>query len=347
MNAPALAILGTGMVTGVGLTAPAACAAIRCAIDNFQETRFMDAGGEWLLGCDVPLEQPWRGRAKLVKMLAMALQECLDEVAGLDPAVTPLLLGVAEATRPGRLDGLDDALLTEVETELGRRFHPQSRLIAGGRIAVAAGLWRARELLVSREVDRVMVAGVDGLLSGPTLAAYEARDRLLSSQNSNGFIPGEAAAALVVELARPSETPQLLCLGLGFGTETAHVEAEEQPLRADGLVAAIRAALAEVGTTLAATDFRIVDVSGEQYGFKEATLALSRLLRERKAEYDIWHPADCIGEVGAAIGGVVLAVARAAVTKAYAPGNNVLAHFGNDDGRRAAVILSYQPVRVF
>jgi 3-oxoacyl-[acyl-carrier-protein] synthase I len=80
MSAPVLAILATGMVTGVGLTAPAACAAIRCAIDNFQETRFMDAGGEWMLGCEVPLEQPWRGRTKLVKMLAMALQECLDDV---------------------------------------------------------------------------------------------------------------------------------------------------------------------------------------------------------------------------------------------------------------------------
>lgn len=345
MSTPALAILGTGMVTGVGLTAPAACAAIRCAIDNFQETRFMDAGGEWLIGSEVPLAQPWRGRAKLVKMLAMALQECLDEVPELDPAATPLILGIAEASRPGRLEGLDDALIPEVEAELGLRFHPGSRAIASGRVAVVEGLWRARELLASRAVERVIVAGVDGLLIASSLAAFEARDRLLTSQHSNGFIPGEAAAAVIVELARPSDEPQLLCMGLGFGCEPAHVEAEDQPLRADGLVAAIRGALAEVGTTLAATDFRIVDVSGEQYGFKEASLALSRLLRERKAEYDIWHPADCIGEVGAAIGAVILGVTRAAVTKAYAPGHHVLAHFGNDDGRRAAAILSYQPVR--
>ena len=105
--------------------------------------------------------------------------------------------------------------------------------------------------------------------------------------------------ALEASDPRLRETPQLL--GLGFGIEPAHVETEDQPLRADGLAAAIRAALTEAGTTLAATDFRIVDVSGEQYGFKEATLALIRLLRVRKAEYDIWHPVDCIGEAGAAI----------------------------------------------
>ena len=43
MNSQALAIVGSGMVSGVGLSAPASCAAIRCAISNFQETRFMDS----------------------------------------------------------------------------------------------------------------------------------------------------------------------------------------------------------------------------------------------------------------------------------------------------------------
>ena len=32
-----LTIVGSGMVTGVGLNGPASCAAIRCAINNFQE----------------------------------------------------------------------------------------------------------------------------------------------------------------------------------------------------------------------------------------------------------------------------------------------------------------------
>lgn len=56
----ALSIVASGMVSAVGLSAPASCAAIRCALDNFQETRFIDQGGEWLLAASVPLEQPWR-----------------------------------------------------------------------------------------------------------------------------------------------------------------------------------------------------------------------------------------------------------------------------------------------
>ena len=64
-------------------------------------------------------------------------------------------------------------------------------------------------------------------------------------------------------------------------------------------------------------------------------------MRVRKAAFDIWHPADCIGETGAAIGAAAMAVALTASRKAYTAGRNILFHCGNDAGRRAAVILQY------
>jgi 3-oxoacyl-[acyl-carrier-protein] synthase-1 len=199
-------------------------------------------------------------------------------------------------------------------------------------------------LVHETDIENVVIAGVDSLLVGPTLSAYEERERLLTSQNSNGFIPGEAAAVVIVSKPQSQAEPELLCLGLGFAREQATVEAE-QPLRAEGLSAAIKGALAEADCTLGATDFRITDLSGEQYYFKEAALALSRTLRQRKEFYDIWHPADCIGEVGAAIGPAMLAVLLAAQRKTYALGSNVLCHSSSDDGKRAALILAYRPMR--
>ena len=88
-------------------------------------------------------------------------------------------------------------------------------------------------------------------------------------------------------------------------------------------------------------DFRITDNSGEQYYFKEAALALSRTLRARKEEFDIWHPADCIGEVGAAIGPVMVTKALTASQKGYGRGRGILVHAGNDAGRRTAAVLRY------
>ncbi len=269
-----LSIVASGMVSAVGLSAPASCAAIRCALDNFQETRFIDQGGEWLLAASVPLEQPWRGRAKLLKMVARAIDEALRGQPELDCTELPLLLCVAEGDRPGRCAGLDESFLRDLEGELGRRFHPSSALIARGRVGGAVALLNARKLIQG-------------------------------------------------------------------GT----VESEDLPLRADGLTQAVRAALAEAGCGLEQMDYRLTDISGEQYYFKEASLTLSRNLRVLKPKFDLWHPADCIGECGAAIGPALLAVALAASRKGYGDGPNVFCHLGNDAGERAAALLSYRRVR--
>ena len=305
----------------------------------------MDSGGEWIVASMVPLEQPWRGLTKLVKMLSMAVEECLTGQPDIDPLNTPLLLCVAEINRPGRIQSIEQELLTNLEHELGVQFHRASTFIAEGRVSAAVALQYARGLLYQHELPAVIIAGVDSLLVGPTLAALEDGERLLTSKNSDGFIPGEAAAAVLVKIPKPTPEPQLLCLGLGFGDEKATIESE-LPLRADGLTQAIKAALVEVGVEMHSLDYRITDVSGEQYCFKEASLAVSRTLRQRKEEFDIWHPADCIGETGAAIGPAILTVALAANRKSYSISDSFFCHLGNDDGKRAALIMNYQPVRM-
>jgi 3-oxoacyl-[acyl-carrier-protein] synthase I len=332
-----VAVLASGMVTGVGLNAPSSCAAIRCAIDNFSETRFMDNGGEWIIGSQVPLEQPWRGLPKLIHMVVPAIRECLAQTGDVRPEMIPLLLCVAEKERPGRLQGLDDELFHDVEADLSVHFHPRSRVIAHGRVGGALALVEARRLIYEERLPLCLIAGVDSFLVAATLEAYQEKDRLLTSKNSNGFIPGEAGTAVLVGPPLASNEPELLCLGIGAGQESATIDSEE-PLRADGLVTAFRAAFADAGTTIDDLDFRLTDSNGEQYWFKEAALAMTRTLRAIKFGFDIWHPADCIGETGAAIGPCVLGVALAAMRKHYAVGPGVLCHFGSDEGERHALI---------
>lgn len=338
-----LAITGVGMVTGVGLNAPASCAAIRCALDNFQETRFMDNGGEWIMGCAVPLEQPWRGKTKLIKMAAAAINECLANNKLIDPNATPLLLCLSEHERKGRVIDDDNQFFIDLQAELGVEFHEKSCVIARGHVAVAVALKNARQLLQELNIKHVLIAATDSLLVAPTLSHYEDNERLLTSQNSNGFIPGEAGAALVVEPAYAKAEPQLICQGLGFGVEKAHVDSEE-PLRADGLTAAIKQSLSDAGYEQSILDFKITDISGEQYYFKETSLAFSRIERSKREEFDIWHPADCVGEVGVVIGAIMIAALKSASEKNYSKGNYVLAHVGNDDGKRSSMILAWQIV---
>jgi 3-oxoacyl-[acyl-carrier-protein] synthase I len=338
MSALPLAVINTGVVSAVGLSALATCAAIRAKVTNSSETRFVDSAGEWITACRVPLEGPWAGATKLSTMAAMAIEECLRDVPRRERPQIPLLLCVAERSRPGRLPGLDDRLPRNIGEQLGVRWSDQSTVIALGRAGVGVALQQARRLVYESNSPFVIIAGADSLLTWPQLCFFEQNDRLLTASNSNGFIPGEAAGALLI--GRPAQEPQLVCTGIGLGVEKATIGSGE-PLRADGLVQALRAALAEADCALHELDLRITDVSGEQYYFKEAALALGRVMRQRKEEFDIWHAAECTGEIGAAAGPVALATADAACRKAYVPGHNILFHASSDGGERTAAILRY------
>ena len=336
-----VSITAVGMVTGVGMDAPSSCAAIRCAIDGFQETRFMDEGGEWIMGCSVPLDEPWRGKTKLIKMAVAAIEECLEQIPQLQANETPLLLCLPETERPGRVFEDDNAFFMELQQELGLEFHPKSRVISMGRVSIGVAMQRAQGLIHEKTAKHVIIAGTDSLLVGATLTEYVEREYVLTSRNSDGFIPGEASSAIIVEPVYQSIEPQLICYGLGFGTEDAHVDSEE-PLRAKGLTTAIKQALNDANTKIHDLDFRITDVSGKQYYFKEATLAIGRILRVRKSEFDIWHPADCVGAVGTAFGGIMFGVIKSACEKEYSKGSEILFHVGNDDGRRTALITTWR-----
>ncbi len=193
--------------------------------------------------------------------------------------------------------------------------------------------------LMSSECRKYLIAATDSLLTWPTLSHFERNDRLLTAQNSNGFMPGEGAGALLIAVPKGGE--ELLCTGLGFGVEKAHIDSGE-PLRADGLTTAVKASLADAGRNMHDFDFRITDISGEQYYFKEASLTLGRTLRKRKEEFDLWHPAECIGESGALAGMPVVGLADAACRKRYAPGPNIVAHLANDAGERASMALQFR-----
>lgn len=335
-----IAIGRIGLVTGVGFDARSSCAAIRGAIDNFRETRFQDQYGEWLMGCEVPFAESWRGERRLLEMAARAIAECLDEMAQACCQQIPLLLCLAESDRPGRIVRDDAAFFSALESALGLKFHPASRVFADGHVALASALDCARKLLKNDGMRRVLVAASDSLLVGTTLRHLEEHERLLTSENSDGFIPGEGAGALLIEAPGQSAGPQLLCRGIGFAVEAAHIHSG-LPLRANGLTAAIKQSLADAGCGESVLGFKIIDASGGQYAFKEATLAFGRIDRTKRTEFDVWHPADCIGEIGAPIGLVMVAVLKSAFEKAYAKGSNVLLHLANDDGKRASMIFSW------
>jgi 3-oxoacyl-[acyl-carrier-protein] synthase-1 len=52
------------------------------------------------------------------------------------------------------------------------------------------------------------------------------------------------------------------------------------------------------------------------------------------------HPADCLGDVGAATGGVLLGLAARAFERGYALASRALLFVASDDGARAALTIA-------
>jgi 3-oxoacyl-[acyl-carrier-protein] synthase-1 len=339
-----------GMVTPVGLSAPAACAAMRAGISRLQELPVINVLRQPVIGAYVPTFAP-AGETRLVRLLTPAVRECIALLDRKELASIPLLVGVSEPDRPDWPRDLEKHLIGRVSRRLRVRFHPEhSRVISEGRASVLSALGEARRLMKSGAATRCIVSGVDSLIHSDCRGWLYRNQRLKLIENPDGLHPGEAAAALEITLAgrekydalrasaEPDQEPEVHIVGLGFGDEKSTVLSGE-PNLADGLVRAVKDALAEARLDLGELDFRLSDVNGEQYYFRETINTMIRILRVHKEGFPIWHCADSIGDVGAAAGAVLLAMATAALRGGYAPGTKAICQTSSDYGRRAASVI--------
>ncbi|HJZ89869.1 MAG TPA: hypothetical protein VKE40_03285 [Gemmataceae bacterium] len=335
-----------GLACPIGLGAAAACAALRAGVAGFEELPFHGRSRRPIIAARVPgvdLRQPRDGR--LVDLLALALTDFLATAPELRAKDVPLLVGLAEPGRPGGADRLLPRIIPEVQAKLGVEFHPdQTRAIPEGHTAAFAALHVARDLLQSPDVPACVVCAVDSFVNPVSLTWLDDTWRLKREGHSNGVIPGEAAAAILVTRDPPANGVAVRVAGLGFGREDAHV-LSDRPLLGFGLAEAARAALAEANVRMRDIHLRLSDVTGEAYGFKEQALSLSRLMREGPSDLPVWHWADAIGDCGAAAGVCMLAFARHAFLGSYAPGTRAMCYTSAVRGDRAVAVLERQLLR--
>ena len=82
------------------------------------------------------------------------------------------------------------------------------------------------------------------------------------------------------------------------------------------------------------------DLNGERYRFFEWGLAKMRANDVLAADVQVCHPADCVGDVGAATGALLMACAVHDFARDPDAREHALLFCGADDGRRTALRLS-------
>lgn len=340
-----VAVTGIGAISPVGSNAEQTCASIRAGIMGLAEHLYYqpttrDPGwddDEPLLVAPVGSIDPFLGgRDRLLELATSALMD-LAGSAGLKRRELPsgALLVSLPAPDPV-VDGwsLAREFLPSLRRRAGLDAFKAERISQTGQSGMLELLGDASALLSTRAVDFCVLLGADSYLSGDRMELFDAAYRIKSARNVDGFVPGEAATALLLETPRRAaergRAAHAVISGLGFGAEP-ETEASDKQSTGAGLCQALRAILGRGGVGGAyspaggaqsppsAAEWVLCDLNGESYRSFEWGVTMTRLGAELGGVKQIVHPASSFGDIGAATGGALVAVAAAAFRRGYAP----------------------------
>ncbi len=373
-NLSALSITGIGAVTPVGLSAPASAAAFRASIARLTSLEAGEVHGpegavpprtggrvplEWFDGgpriqewpgherFEVPIPPPEHlliedGVERLVRLAVPAAVEGWRQAVGtgFPPRDWGLFLGLAAEE-----DANTGAHLIEALKAALNGFQPAlTEVIAEGRAAGLAALHRASTVIAGGRITGALVGAVDSLIRPSVYERLDSAGFLKGSSNPQGVLPGEAAAFCVLEKQPRAAKPLAALVSTAVAEELA--SGTDKPNQAQGLTSVLRT----VRTTAALSHLPLIicDLNGDRYRALEWGLASTRVFgnlskrAEAPVSGEFWHPADCIGDTGAASGILDCIWAVEVIRKQYARLNQVVV-WGASDGRlRAAVLLTGQ-----
>lgn len=339
-----LAVKACGMVTAVGFNAPSSLAAIRAGISGIAHDNIWDTAAGKYMGVGRPhTPQWWEGPDMLAELAAPAVHECFEALPqGIAPNTVPVFVLLSPTNRPYREPKLDNIVLDELQWRLQLNLFSGSR-VYNGRTGIIPALEQASHYFSNQQATHAIVVGADTFLRQNVVDFYIDQRRILTSDNSNGFIPGEAACAVLLDAGGSQSDGELRIVSWGEGHESGTINSDI-PLTGDGLTTALSQALAGADITMADTDYWLTDQNAEHYKAKECTVAQIRLERRdhpAPMPYQIWHPIEYLGDIGSAIAPCLLGVGLAAAKGGYAPGPLALMHVGEDNGERAALVLHW------
>ncbi|WP_342376806.1 hypothetical protein NVS55_36305 [Myxococcus stipitatus] len=346
MTRASLVITGLGMVSSVGWDVVGSCAAIRAGINRFQEVDTFGARAPHEEGEPQPVVAApvltERGPDWAVRLLTLAIEDLLRNarLGRKDLSRLRLVLSLPAPTRSVAHAALHQTLLPTLAARTGL-VTSASTVSHGGNTGMLQCVQDALATVGQSRWQGCIVAGVDSHLFSEELARLDRSGQLKSPRNRDGFIPGECATAVLLE-RRPEAlkrgaTPIASVVSAATSVEKSPFSAGAQST-GEGLTTALRGAC-ESGLPQGAR-WVICDLNGESYRAREWGLARVRLTQPLQGLRRLWHPADCLGAVGAATGGVLMAVFGRALQRGYAPETSALLWAGNDEGQRTALVLA-------
>jgi 3-oxoacyl-[acyl-carrier-protein] synthase-1 len=340
-----IVIIGSGLVTALGLGVTANSVHIRAGIAAFEESDFLDAELRRIVAAGLPeaVIMPWaagetHGLAprslEIVRMAGMAVGEALAPLAEL----------LGENSIPAW------AAWPEHETNVALDIHRLAQAVAiqaGGRIAIwgnhrgrAGGIeaLASAQCALERGAPFALVVGMDSFLHAHVLGTLLQAGRIKTPQQADGLIPSMGAGALV--LARADVAERMLCRvlarigGIGTALEAGHF-GNDGEWQGNALAAAAQQALAEAPAAIAEL---WSGMTGERCWAGEFGVTQIRCQPQVPATATIRHPAEFWGDLGAAASVAMACVAIAGYQRGWVRLPALLLA-SSDFGQRGALVV--------
>ena len=348
-------IVAVGMTTPVGLTAPETAAAVRAGISLFAQSNLHDHRFEPFVLAEVPEDgmaslaegvtppPPAPGltarESRLLRLATQPLRECLTVVpsGAPKPGVVVALPSsrLTSGQRPIDPAGFLGRLAAQVggAVELGRSDASQT-----GRAGGIAAIHMAASYVSAGHAPFMVAGGVDTFRDLYVLGALDLQKRVKSSTHLDGFVPGEAAAFVLLTARATAQSAGLRPLAAvtpgAFGEESGHLYSEA-PYLGDGLAQTV-SALVTGGALPVPVREVYSSMNGEQHWAKEWGVSHLRNRAAFDPNHSLHHPADCTGDTGAACGPLMVGLAALGLSGGYCQ-SPCLVYGSSDDGARGAL----------
>lgn len=341
------------MVTAVGLDAQQTAASVRAGIARFEETSIQDKRFEpfvmAVLPEDVlpPLKHEIENTAGLtskqirtLRLATSALKEATMSLPEIEKI--PLYLGVAQQL-PDHPEPFEHGFFKQLSLQTDVAFNTaESFLLPHGRSAGLFALNEGMDAIFSGRHPYAIVGGIDTYVDLYLLGTLDMQERILGSHVMDGFIPGEGAAFLVITTMDRARSDRLSPLALLTTVAEDHEEGHlysDKPYRGDGLANALAQLFQPSGINEPIKEV-FTSMNGENHWAKEWGVAYIRNQSSFDPKHRFHHPADSIGDTGAASGVISINLATIGMKNNYLS-NPILITCSSDYGERAAVgILS-------
>jgi 3-oxoacyl-[acyl-carrier-protein] synthase-1 len=339
-------ICATSVLCPAGRGVEQVWATVRCGISRLVNSHVMDQGAEPVRMGLVPedalerpsaefdaLPLPSRGR-RMLRLGAPALRALATELDGRSCVLYLGLPDIAVDDAPWMSD-FPALLAAQAGVTLDA---DASRAYAYGRAAALLALQGALNAIAEDPARQIVVGGVDSFLDLALLARLSEEGRILGPNAMDGFLPGEGAAFIVLRgTPARADTPSVAVCGAASVADPGHRFGAE-PARGEGLSDAIEAMRREFGDPRQPIATTFAGMNGESFDAKLWGVAHVRHSTVFAPAVSVEHPADCIGDTGAASGAILASLAAHALARSQRPAP-ALVWAASDRETRACALL--------